>query len=73
MKISHDNVISQVMTSFSYIFPYYDVIDKNADISRKKYTRVFSNPIKDMGPFKKYVTQTGMGGIQKSVTMRDIG
>ena len=40
MKIRHDDVILQVVTSFSYIFPYYDVIDKNADISRKKYTRV---------------------------------
>ena len=40
VKIRHDDVILQLVTSFSYIFPYYDVIDKNADISRKKYTRV---------------------------------
>ena len=40
MKIRHDDVILQLVTSFSYIFPYYDVIDKNADISRKKYTSV---------------------------------
>ena len=40
MNIRHDDVILQLVTSFSYIFPYYDVIDKNADISQKKYTSV---------------------------------
>ena len=39
MKTRHDDIL-QFVTSFSYIFPYYDVIDKNADINRKKYNRV---------------------------------
>ena len=28
-----DDIILRHLTSFSYIFPYYDVTDKNADIS----------------------------------------
>ena len=32
VKIRHDDVILRHLTSFSYIFPYYDVIDKNADV-----------------------------------------
>ena len=34
VKIRHDDVILRQLTSFSYIFPYYDVIDKNADVSK---------------------------------------
>ena len=34
VKIRHDDVILRHMTSFSYIFPYYDVIGKNADVSK---------------------------------------
>ena len=48
MKIRHDDVILQLVTSFSYIFPYYDVIDKNADI-------FCSHPIK--GILNKYQTE----------------
>ena len=33
VKIQQDDVILRHLTSFSYIFPYYDVIDKNADVS----------------------------------------
>ena len=33
VKIQHDDVKLRCITSFSYIFPYYDVIDKNADVS----------------------------------------
>ena len=36
VKIRHDDVILRQLTSFSYIFPYYDVIDKNDDVSTKK-------------------------------------
>ena len=36
VKIRQDDVTLQLVTSFSYIFPYYDVIDKNADDSTKK-------------------------------------
>ena len=36
VKIRHVDVKLRHMTSFSYIFPYYDVIDKNDDVSRKK-------------------------------------
>ena len=31
VKIRHDDVMLRHMTSFSYIFPYYDVISKNTD------------------------------------------
>ena len=31
VKIGHDDVILRQITSFSYVFPYYDVIGKNAD------------------------------------------
>ena len=34
VKIRHDDVILWHMTSFSYIFPYYDVIGKSADVSK---------------------------------------
>ena len=34
VKIWVDDVILLDMTWFSYIFPYYDVIDKNADVSK---------------------------------------
>ena len=34
VKIRHDDVILRQLTSFSYIFLYYDVIDKNADVSK---------------------------------------
>ena len=34
VKIRHDDVILREITSFPYIFPYYDVIAKNADISK---------------------------------------
>ena len=34
MKIQHDDVILRYITLFSYIFPYYDVIDRNADVSK---------------------------------------
>ena len=34
VKIRHDDVILRHVTSFSYIFPYYDVIDKNVDVSK---------------------------------------
>ena len=34
VKIRHDDIILWHMTSFSYIFPYYDVIDKSADVSK---------------------------------------
>ena len=37
VKIRHVDVKLRHMTSFSYIFPYYDVIDKNDDVSRKKW------------------------------------
>ena len=40
VKIRRDDVILELMTSFSYIFPYYDVIDKNADISKNNDLRV---------------------------------
>ena len=33
VQIRQDDVILRHLTSFSYIFPYYDVIDKNADVS----------------------------------------
>ena len=33
VKIRHDDAILRHITSFSYIFPYYDVIDINADVS----------------------------------------
>ena len=35
MKFWRNDVISWRHTSFPYIFPYYDVIDKNADVSEK--------------------------------------
>ena len=35
VKIRHDDVILRQLTSFSYIFLYCDVIDKNADVSKK--------------------------------------
>ena len=35
VNIGHDDVILLHMTSFPYIFPYYDVIGKSADISKK--------------------------------------
>ena len=47
VKIRPDDVILQSVTSFSYIFPYYDVIDKNDDVSKKtdvckkKITQIF--------------------------------
>ena len=34
VNIGHDDVILWHMTSFPYIFPYYDVIGKSADISK---------------------------------------
>ena len=34
VKIRQYDVILRHMTSFSYIFPYCDVIDKNADVSK---------------------------------------
>ena len=33
VKIRRDDVILRHLPSFSYIFPYYDAIDKNADVS----------------------------------------
>ena len=59
MKLRYDDVILQVVTSFSYIFPYYDIIDKNADISRKNTPgSIFcSYPIKDI--LNKYQTKFG--------------
>ena len=33
-KIRHDDVKLRHMTSFSYIFPYYDVITLSADVSK---------------------------------------
>ena len=40
MKIWLDDVILRHVTQFSYIFPYYDVINKNADISKNNDVRV---------------------------------
>ena len=34
VKIRHDDVILRHVTYFSYIFPIYDVINKNADVSK---------------------------------------
>ena len=34
VKIRRRDVILRHVTSFSYIFPYYSVIDKSADISK---------------------------------------
>ena len=34
VKIRHDDAILRHMTSFSYIFPYYDVTNKSADVSK---------------------------------------
>ena len=34
VKIRQDDVILRHVTLFSYIFPYYDVIDENADVSK---------------------------------------
>ena len=34
VKMRHSDVILRHMTSFSYIFPYYDVISKRADIRK---------------------------------------
>ena len=46
MKIRNDDVILRYMTSSSYIFPYYDGIDKTADVS-KNTTRdlIFSHNV----------------------------
>ena len=35
VKIRHDDVILRQLTSFSYIFLYCDIIDKNAAVSKK--------------------------------------
>ena len=40
IKIWLDDVILRHVTQFSYIFSYYDVINKNADISKNNYVRV---------------------------------
>ena len=34
VQIRHDDVILRHVTSFSYIFPYYDVMNKSADVSK---------------------------------------
>jgi hypothetical protein len=42
VKIRHDDVILRHVTSFSYIFPYYDVIDKTSKRQQKfcwQYTK----------------------------------
>ena len=58
MKIRRGDIILQPVTSFSYIFPYYDVIDKNTLGS------IFcSNPIK--GILNKYQTEFGYKAIKK--------
>ena len=44
VKIRHDDVILRHLTSFSYIFPYYDVIDKNADVSKNLLTMYLIGP-----------------------------
>ena len=41
VKIRQEDVILRHLTSFSYIFPYYDVIDKNADVSKYNDVIVF--------------------------------
>ena len=47
VKIWHDDVILRHMTSFPYIFPYYDVNYKSADLSRENAISWFfcSDPI----------------------------
>ena len=42
VKIRHDDVILCHVTSFPYIFPYYDVIMKNADISKNNEVKVIN-------------------------------
>ena len=65
VKIWVDDVILLHMTWFSYIFPYYDVMDKNADISKNndvivkiiivnKRTKVALLPCKIPPPLRMY-------------------
>ena len=57
VKIRHVSVKLRHVSSFSYIFPIYDVIDKNDDVSRKNRITWFSWSDR---PFKSERTTLGV-------------